>query len=215
MENTQSVQQQVSQAEAPPPILKKKKFKPATSKNFLINVLAKYPLFLPIGLSGVFLAGGTLALYTLGSVGSVKEEEPEILEAEVVQPISSTPTKAENPMPLWMILAIALSCGSGSLVLFLLLNLPGKRQLVKNHFNRYQARLTQRHQRMAPRPPRNKPVLVPAKMAPVAVPAGRAQPVVTVMPPEHSMSRNSSQDALASVFDIRKHTPLSTILRKD
>ncbi|KYC40354.1 hypothetical protein WA1_27905 [Scytonema hofmannii PCC 7110] len=214
MENTQSVQQQVSQAEAPIPILKKKKSKPVTGKNFLINVLAKYPLFLPIGLSGVFLASGTLALYTLGSVGSVKEEEPEILEAEVVQPISSNPTEAENPMPLWMILAIALSCGSGSLVLFLLLNLSGKRQMVKNHFNRYQARLTQRHQRMAPRPPRNKPVLVPAKMAPVAVPAGRAQPVVTVMP-EQSMSRNSSQDALASVFDIRKHTPLSTILRKD
>ncbi|MUH01682.1 hypothetical protein F7734_59295 [Scytonema sp. UIC 10036] len=215
MESSQNLEQQASQKEMPMPMMKKKKSKPATAKNSLMSVLAKYPLFLPIGLSGVFLASGTLALYSLGSVGSVEEEEPEVSEAEVVQPISSTPTETENPMPLWMILAIALSCGSGSLVLFLLLNLPGKRQMVKNHFNRYQARLTQRHQRMAPRPPRNKPVLVPAKMAAVAVPARQAQPVVTVMPPEHSMSRNSSQETLASVFDIRKHTPLSTILRKD
>ncbi|GAA6619982.1 hypothetical protein [Scytonema sp. NUACC26] len=215
METSQSVQQQVSQAEVPPPILKKKKSKPAMSRNTLMHMLAKYPLFLPVGLSAVFLASGTLALYSLGSVGKVEEEEPEVLEAEVVQPISSTPAEAENPMPLWMILAIALSCGSGSLVLFLLLNRPGKRQIVTNHFNRYQARLKQRHQKMAPRPPKNKPVLVPARMAAVAVPIGQAQPVVTVMPPENTMSRNSGQEALTSVFDIRKHTPLSTILRKD
>ncbi|KAF3886553.1 MULTISPECIES: hypothetical protein [Nostocales] len=215
MENSQSLQQQASQAEVSVPISRTKNSKPAIGKNSPINVLVKYPLFLPIGLSAVFLASGTLALYSLSSVGSVKDEEPEVLEAEVVQPISSTPTETENSMPLWMILAIALSCGSGSLVLFLLLNRPGKRQMVTNHFNRYQARLVQRHQRMAPRPPRNKPVLVPAKMAAVAVPVGQAQPVVTVMPQEHGMSRNSNQEALTSVFDIRKHTPLSTILRKD
>jgi hypothetical protein len=214
MEISQS-EQQVSQAEVPTPVLKKKKSKQAKGKNVLINILAKYPLVLPVGLSAVFVASGTLALYSLGSVGRMEEEDPEISEAEVVKPISSTPAETENPMPLWMILAIALSCGSGSLVLFLLLNRPGKRQMVTNHFNRYQARLKQRHQKMVSRPPRNKPVLVPARMAAVGVPTGQAQPVVTVMPPEHSMSRNSSQEALASVFDIRKHTPLSTILRKD
>ncbi|GAB1538689.1 hypothetical protein NUACC21_13520 [Scytonema sp. NUACC21] len=215
MENTQSVQQQASQAEAPTPGLRKKKSKKPASKNFLIDLFAKYPLLLPVGLSAIFLGSGVLALYSLGHVESPEEEEVETLEAEVVKPIT-TPTETANPMPLWMVIAIALSCGSGSLMLFLLLNRPAQRQMVKNHFNRYQARLTQRSQRMEPRPPKNKPVYVPSKVRQPAVAMSvQAQPVVTILPPEQNSSRNSNEESLASVFDIRKHTPLSTIIRKN
>ena len=60
------------------------------------------------------------------------------------------------------------------------------------------------------------PVFVPsqARTPAVAMP-GKTKPVVTVLPPEQNRLRNQGKESLASILDIRKHTPLSSILRKD
>lgn len=214
MENSQSVPQDSLLAEAPTPNPQKNKSKQAKSKNSLIHLLANYPLILPIGLSASFLCSGVLALYSLGYVGRVEPEASATLEAEVVQPIKA-PSETPNPISLGSILAIALSCGSGSLVLFLLLNRSEQRQKLKNHINRYQTRLAQSHQKMPPRPPQNSQAIVPPQITASVELSGQAQPVVTILPPEPSISSKQNLEPLANMFDIRKDIPLSTILRKD
>jgi hypothetical protein len=214
MENSESVQQQSSQAKASIPESGKKIAGRTGSKNPLIHLLVHYPWLLPTGLSVAFLGSSAVALYSLSHVGRIEQQEPEIAEAEVVQPIK-TPSENTNPMPLWMVLAIILSCASGSLILFLLLNRPAQRQKVKNHINRYQARVAQRRPSVDPRP-KNMPVFVPsqARTPIVAIPI-KTQPVVTVLPPQQNPSRSQGKESLANTLDIRKHTPLSSILRKD
>lgn len=214
MENTQSAQQQSSQAETPIPESGKSTPRRTGSKNPLLHLLVHYPWLLPTGLSVIFLGSSAVALYSLGHVGRMEQQEPEIAEAEVAQPIN-TPSEKTNPMPLWMVLAIVLSCASGSLILFLLLNRPAQRQKVKNHINRHQARVAQRRPSVEPRP-KNQPVFVPpqAKTSVVAIPA-KTKPVVTVLPPEQKPLRSQGKESLANSLDIRKHTPLSSILRKD
>lgn len=214
MENSHSVQQQSSQAEPSIPESGKKIPGRTGSKNPLIHLLVHYPWLLPMGLFGIFVGASAFSLYTLSHVERIEQQEPEIAEAEIVQPIK-TPSENTNPMPLWMVLAIILSCASGSLILFLLLNRPTQRQKVKNRINRYQARLAQRPQNVEPRP-KNLPVFVPsqAKTRVVAIPI-KTQPVVTVLPPQQNPSRSQGKESLANTLDIRKHTPLSSILRKD
>jgi hypothetical protein len=187
MENSESVQQQSSQAEASIPESGKRIAGRTGSKNPLIHLLVHYPWLLPTGLLGIFVGASAFSLYSLSYVGRIEQQEPEIAEAEVVQPIK-TPSENTNPMPLWMVLAIILSCASGSLILFLLLNRPAQRQKVKNHINRYQARVAQRRPSVEPRP-KNMPVFVPsqARTPVVAIPI-KTQPVVTVLPPQQNPS---------------------------
>ncbi|ARV58538.1 hypothetical protein BZZ01_07690 [Nostocales cyanobacterium HT-58-2] len=215
MENSQSVQQQLSPAQAPISESGRSIEERTQSKNSLIHVLVHHPWLLPTGLSVVFLGTGALALYSLGYVGRPKQAEAEIVEAEVVKPIK-TPSGTANPTPLWMVAAIALSCASGSLILFLLLNRPAQRQKVKNHINRYQARLTQRRPKLETRSPKKLPIFVQSQArTPVVAMSGQAQPVVTVLPPEQNVSLGQGKESLASMLDIRKNIPLSAILPKN
>jgi hypothetical protein len=213
MENSQSVQQ-ASQAPMPTPKLRKKNPKQTQNKNFRANLFVKYPLLLPIGLSAVFIGSGVFALYSLGYVGRLEPEEPEIADAEVVRPIS-TSSDVSNAIPLWIVVTIALSCASGSLILFLLLNRPGQRQKVKNQINRYQARLAQRRQNTEPGFYKNQSVLPPHEKMPVVAISGKTKPVVTILPPEQGSFYNQGQQSLANMLDLRKSTPLSAILRKN
>ncbi|MEC4819755.1 MAG: hypothetical protein SAK29_41775 [Scytonema sp. PMC 1069.18] len=213
MENIQSVQQ-ASQAPMPTPKLRKKNPKQKKNKNFLVRLFVQHPLLLPIGLSAAFLGSGVFALYSLGYVGRLEPEEPEIADAEVVKPIS-TSSNISSPMPLWMVITIALSCASGSLILFLLLNRSGQHQKVKNQINRYQARLAQRRQKTRSRFHNNHPVLQPQEKMPVVAISGKSKPVVTILPPEQGGFQNQGQQSLANMLDIRKSTPLSAILRKN
>ncbi|MBW4633074.1 MAG: hypothetical protein KME30_14605 [Iphinoe sp. HA4291-MV1] len=215
MENSQSVQQQSSQSEAPILESEKKISGRTGSNNSLIHLLVHHPWLLPTGLLLIFLGTSALALYSLGYVGRMEQEEPEVAEAEIVKLIKA-PSKTTNPTPLWMVAAIALSCASGSLILFLLLNRPAQRQKVKNHINRYQKRLAQRHPGLEPRAKKNLPVFVPSQArTPVVVMPSQIEPVITVLPPEQSVSQSQGKESLANLLDIRKHTPLSTILRKN
>lgn len=214
MENSQSVQQQSSQAETSIPEPGKRIPGRTGRKNPLIHLLVHYPWLLPTGLLGIFIGASGFALYSLSHVGRIEQQEPEIAEAEVVQPIN-TPSENTNPMPLWMVLAIILSCGSGSLILFLLLNRPTQRQKVKNEINRYQGRLAQRRSNLERRP-KNMPVFVPSQArTPDVAMLRKTKPVVTVLPPQQNRLRSQGKESLASILDIRKHTPLSSILRKN
>lgn len=215
MENSQSVQQQSSQSKAPIPKSGKKVPPTTGNKNFLINLLVHHTWLLPAGLLLISIGSTAAALYSLGYVGHMQPEEAEIAQAEIIKPIKA-PSKAINPTPLWMVAAIALSCGSGTLIIFLLLNRPAQRQEVTNNINRYQKRLAKRRPASKPRPKKNVPAFVPSiPRTPVVTMPPRTETVVTVLPPEQNVSPSQGKESLANMLDMRKHTPLSTIIRKD
>ncbi|MCV3215367.1 hypothetical protein OGM63_17920 [Plectonema radiosum NIES-515] len=215
MENNQNVQQEPTQATALTADKVKKKSKSIDSLMLLIHLLARYPWLLLVGLLGMFLGSATLAIYSLGYAGHVEQEEPETIQAEVAQPIN-TPSETSNPTPLWMVAAIAFSCASGCLIIFRFLNRPTQRQKDQKRINRDGARLARRHhQKLEPRPPENYPVFVPPSqsMSFAPVPSKR-KPMVTVLPPEHTIPFDKSKESLADMLDIRKQNSLSAILRK-
>jgi hypothetical protein len=216
MENSQNVQQEPTQAIALTADNVKSKSKSIDSLNLLIHLLARYPWLLLVSLLAMLLGSATLAVYSLGYAGRVEPEEPETIQAEVAEPIN-TPSDTGNPTPLWMVAAIALSCASGCLIILRLLNRPTQRQKDQKHINRYEARLARRPQRLEPRPPENLPVFVPPSQSMSFVPApapSKRKPMVTVLPPEHTIPFDKSKESLADMLDIRKQSSLSAILRK-
>ncbi|MBW4450301.1 MAG: hypothetical protein KME38_26610 [Spirirestis rafaelensis WJT71-NPBG6] len=214
MENSQNVQQEPTQATALRADKVKSKSKSVGNLMLLIHLLARYPWLLLVGLLGMFLGSATLAVYSLGYAGRVEPEEAETIQAEVAQPIN-TPSQTSNPTPLWMVAAIALSCASGCLIIFRFLNRPTQRQKDQKQ-NRYEARLARRrHQKLEPHPPENAAVFVPPSPNMSFVPApSKTKPMVTVLPPEHTIPFDKSQESLADMLDIRKQSSLSAILRK-
>jgi hypothetical protein len=216
MENSQNVQQERSAATALTPDKVKSKSKSTDSLMLLIHLLARYPWLLLVGLLGMFLGSATLAVYSLSYAGRVEPQEPEIIQAEVVQPIN-TPSETSNSTPLWMVVAIALSCASGCLIIFRLLNRPTQqRQKDHKQINRYGGRLAPRpHQKLEPRPPQNPQVFVPPSQSMSFTPVtSKTKPMVTVLPPEHIIPFDKSKESLADMLDIRKQSSLSAILRK-
>lgn len=227
MQNTQSVQQESSEVKESAPVSDNSE--PASKinrfKNVTIYLFTHYPWLFLAGFLLMFLGGGALSIYSLGYVDeSLKRKESETLQAEVIPPKAPTQTEEsnKNPIPLWMVAAIALSCASGCLVILKVLNRPKQKQKLKKQVvNRDEIRLAQRRfqamearlpKRKAPaRPPgpRRTPIMAmpPQKLKP--------KPVVTVLPPEQDFQPNQkNQDSLADVMDIRKQTSLSSMLRK-
>jgi hypothetical protein len=215
MENSQNVQQERSAATALTADQVKSKSKSTDSLMLLIHLLARYPWLLLVGLLGMFLGSATLAVYSLSYAGRVEPQEPETIQAEVVQPIN-TPSETSNSTPLWMVVAIALSCASGCLIIFRLLNRPTQRQKDHKQINRYDERFAPRQQqKLEPRPPQNPPVFVPPSQSMSFAPVtSKTKPMVTVLPPEHTIPFDKSKESLADMLDIRKESSLSAILRK-
>ncbi len=226
MENTQSVQQESSKVKeaAPIPEDTKSTTKINNFKNVTLHLFMRYPWLFLGGLLLMFLGGGALSIYSLGYVGeNIKDKDSETLQAEVIPPKSPTqnPESNQNPIPLWMVAAIALSCASGCLIILRLINRPQQKHKVKKRIiNREQIRLAQRsYQAIEARLPKRTPVYAskPRKNAIMAMPPQKAKPkpVVTVLPPEQSFKPNQkNQDSLADILDIRKQTSLSSMLRK-
>jgi hypothetical protein len=215
MENSQNVQQERSAATALTADKVKSKSKSTDSLMLLIHLLARYPWLLLVGLLGMFLGSATLAVYSLSYAGRVEPQEAETIQAEVVQPIN-TPSETSNSTPLWMVVAIALSCASGCLIIFGLLNRPTQRQKDHKQINRYDGRLAPRQQqKLEPRPPQNPQVFVPPSQSMSFAPVtSKTKPMVTVLPPEHTIPFDQSKESLADMLDIRKQSSLSAILRK-
>ncbi|MEO1373432.1 MAG: hypothetical protein AAFW70_03715 [Cyanobacteria bacterium J06635_10] len=226
MENTQTVQQESSKVKESVPISENSESTNRVNsfKNVAIYLFINYPWLFLTGLLLMFLGGGALSIYSLGYVGeSIKRKDSETLQAEVIPPKSPAQTEEsnENPIPLWMVAAIALSCASGCLIILRFINRPKLKQKIKKRIvNRNEIRLAQRHhQAMEARLPKKTPVNVQRsrKTRIMAVPPQKAKPkpVVTVLPPEQSFKpKQKNQDSLADVLDIRKQTSLSSMLRK-
>ncbi|MEA5578074.1 hypothetical protein [Anabaena sp. UHCC 0451] len=88
------------------------------------NLLVRYSWLFFLSFLAIPLGVGILSYYQLIYVGYVPQIEPE-KSAEVVseEPIT-TSSNHSNPTPLWLMLAIALSCASGCWIIFRLLKLP-------------------------------------------------------------------------------------------
>jgi hypothetical protein len=219
MENSQNVQQEPTQATGATPELTKSKSRAISNSQVLIHLLARHPWLLLIGLSAVFFASAVLALYNLGSVGSVKQPEapdqnPEV--ATVAEETINTPSEISNPTPLWMIAAIALSCASGCLIILRILNHPGQGKKVHKHLKRYPTRSVQSQPpKVESQPPKKQQVFVPPpSLTTLASMQSRTKPLITVLPPEHSYRMDQSKQSLADLMDLRKQSSLSALLRK-
>jgi hypothetical protein len=227
MQNTQSVQQESSEVKESAPVSDNSE--PASKinrfKNVAIYLFMHYPWLFLAGLLLMFLGGGALSIYSLGYVDeSIKRKESETLQTEVIPPQAPRheTEESKNPIPLWMVAAIALSCASGCLVILRVLNRPKQKQKVKRQVvNRDEIRLAQRRfQVMEARLPKRKTPSRPPgpRRTPImAMPPQKSKPkpVVTVLPPEHNFKPNQkNEDSLADIMDIRKQTSLSSMLRK-
>ncbi|MEH2267674.1 MAG: hypothetical protein V7K68_04460 [Nostoc sp.] len=178
-------------------------------------MVAHHPWLLLTGFLAMFLGGGAFAVYSLGNAGPVPQEEPEKIPVIVEEPIN-VPSENSNPTPLWMVAAIVLSCGSGSLLIFRMLNRTKQPQKVQKQVNRHQARLAQNHyQRLEPRLPKNQPIFVPQpQLMPVMQMQPKTKHLVTVLPAEHKHHLDKRTEPLADLMDLRKNSSLSAILRQ-
>ena len=225
MENNQSVQQESSEVKESAPIAdsSEPKSKKYSFKNVVIYLFMHYPWLFLTGLLLMFLGGGALSIYSLSYVDDKMNKDLDLPQPEAVPkaPVEGAETK-NNPIPLWMVATIALSCASGCLIILKVLNRPKQKQKVKRQVvNRDEIRLAQRrYQAMEARLPKRKtPYRAPQpRRTPImAMPPQKAKPkpIVTVLPPEHEFKPNQeNQDSLADIMDIRKQTSLSSMLRK-
>lgn len=214
MEEKQIVQQESSAVSAPD--MTTTEIQPNPTLDFLQRLVIYCPWLLVVLLLAVFIGGGVASLYSLGHVEEVEvKQTSEVIE--VVEPIVSPP---ENPQPLppWIVGAIALSCASGCVVILRWLNRPVQVQTTHKHVNRYQARLAQRRQQhvegnlsknnlvitppSAIKPPTSPPVIKKTKKMVTIIPSSQHQVLVR-------------QESLADSLDIRKEKPLSSMLQKD
>ncbi len=214
MENTQNVQQPL---EAKAPINEAVKTGSAlqTSKNSLINLLVQHPWLVIAGVLLALISAAAVAVYSLGYVGRVKLEEPELIQLEAESPITTTPQRTKafySPVSLQMIAAITISCAGGCFIVCFLLNRLTQQKIQENP-NRVQSRLKQRRQKqLEPSPSENLPVFVPPAPESSHTSSEAAKPVVTVLPPEADFNKDG-KDSLASMMDLRKQTSLSSLLR--
>lgn len=215
MENNQSVQDQPSEVQAPTPKPEKRLTATIRSCIFALNLIAKHPWLLVAGLLGIFAGGAVIAVYSLGYVGYVESKEvgQTTVQTEVLQP---TKTATTNPIPLWTVAAIALSCASGSLIIFRLLNYSKPHRKANKFQNNQTPVVRYLASQLKPPTAKNVSVIVPPQpQKPVVVPvAKKKKPVVTVLPPDQNQNLNQGQESLANMMDLRKQTPLSEIIRK-
>ncbi|MBD2194912.1 MULTISPECIES: hypothetical protein [Calothrix] len=218
MEKSQTVQHEPTQPTGVTPELTNSKSRTIRSSQFLIHLLTRHPWLLLIGLSAIFVASAVLALYNLGSVGNV--QQPEEIEknldvATVAEAVNNTPSENNNPTPLWMVAAIALSCASGCFIILRVLNRPANGKTIHKTARRYPIRtVPSKPPTVEPSPAKNPPVFVPSSsLTPLVSMQSQTKPRMTVLPPEQSYRPEKSKESLADLMDIRKQSSLSAILR--
>ncbi|MEH1901342.1 MAG: hypothetical protein V7L04_07975 [Nostoc sp.] len=216
MEKSQSVQREPTQLRRATPELTNRKSRLRKSSNVLIYLVAHHPWLLLTGFLAMFMAGGTFALYSLGNAGPVAQEEPEKIPVIVEEPINA-PSENSNPTPLWMVAAIVLSCGSGCLLIFRMLNSRAQPQKVQKQIKRPQVRLAQsNYQKLELHLPKNQPIFVPQQqLMPLMQMQPKTKHLVTVLPAEHKHHLDKRTEPLAELMDLRKDSSLSALLRQD
>jgi hypothetical protein len=220
MKNSQSVQHKSTQTTRTALDVTDNKSRAVDSSQILMYLLARNPWLLLVGLLTMFLGSAAFAVYSLGFVGGAVQqpEEPEqIPEAPtVLAEATNTPSEISNPIPLWMLAAIALSCGSGCLIILRLINQSTERQKGQKPIKRYQIPVVQGHQHtLKTQTPKNPPVFSSvSSLKPFVSMENQTKPLMTVLPIEHRHHLDNSQESLADLLDIRKQSSLSAILRK-
>jgi hypothetical protein len=221
MEENQTVEQESSEASAPEPDIATVEPKLNTTLDFLQRLVVYCPWLLVVVLLALFIGGGMASLYSLSHVEDdlQPKQTSETELVEVVNPITS-PSENTNPLPLWMVGAIALSCASGCVVILRWLNRPIQIQTTHKHVNRYQARLAQRRQQhVENNTSKNKNTLLivppPQAKAPTPPPAiKKTKQIVTILPSTQNQVL-VKKESLADSMDIRKQNSLSSMLHKD
>lgn len=224
MENSQRVQQENSDAGTPAPE-NKPEYKPektVKSKQYsalgsFLRLIAYHPWLLVVALLGLFAGSAVLAVYSLGYAGRIEEphsnatEEPEV---DIVKPIASPSHETTNPFPLWVVIAIALSCGGGCLVISRWLNSSTLSKKSQKRVNRYEVRQAQRRNyQTEPLAPKKPPVFVAPKTNTQTETTRKANTTVTILPPQ-SNSSGIRQESLVQKAEAQKKNPISFVVRK-
>lgn len=232
MNKSQRVQQEVPNAEVPSPNSKETKSKLNPALDFFLRLIAYHPWLLVVALLATFAGSAVLAVYSLGYAGRVEKIEPSSTEqteteVEVVEPLPPA-TTSNNPLPLWMVFGIAISCAGGCLVIVRWLNRGTNPQSSQKQINRYQKRQAQRRYQASeintfnqprgfiePRVLKNPPIFVPpASKALISPPVRKNKTMVTILPSPQKTYFRSGNESLADSLDLRKQSSVSTILRK-
>lgn len=122
-------------------------------------------------------------------------------------------SSGEEGMPMWLFGALALSCATGTLLIYgSLRNSQPRRKPVKRRETSLKASPTTAI-RKKPQPPLRRQRLkrpIPVSQPPTSV---SNVPVVTVLPPDESHPLDWGDDSLADMMDLRKRQTLASLLR--
>ncbi|HEY9802334.1 MAG TPA: hypothetical protein V6D25_18380 [Leptolyngbyaceae cyanobacterium] len=200
----------------PKAVLKSSKSVAISSYKIFIYLLTRHPLLLLAGVFTTLMGTAGMALYSIAHVGDVEPLESEPVPAVVEQPITTITSENSNPLPLWMIVAIALSCASGSLVIFRLLNPPPQRpQVQKRQAIFYQAPSTSTRARKQPPVIKTQPIPAPRQTSrPTRRNQATKKPIITVMQSEQRNPFEDGKESLVDLLDWRKHNSLTSILQQ-
>ncbi|AFZ23298.1 hypothetical protein Cylst_0974 [Cylindrospermum stagnale PCC 7417] len=217
MKNSQSVQHEPSQTTGKTPNL-------AKNTSLPIEMLVRHPWMLLLGLLAIPVSIAIFAFNNLIQVADVAPAEPEKIQNERIEESIKTSAETGNSIALWMVFAIALSCGTGSWIIWRWATPRPKQSLesskhlqkVRKHIKHNQQRLVQsRYPRLSPSLSNNLVAFVPPpSLKEVFTTLPQSEHLVTVLPPEESHHLDDSKESLADLLDIRKQSSLSSILRK-
>ncbi|WP_088240857.1 hypothetical protein [Calothrix rhizosoleniae] len=212
MEHNQSVQSQSLQQKVYGAKLRQN-LENQESWDTLKRIYHNYHWLFLFSLLFIFLGSSAIALYSLGYVATGKRKQPETLQVEVVKPIS-TKNERENRIPMWSVVAIAVSCASGCLIVLRFLNRPNyqpkSKKRVRSH--RRQRTLHQNHQRPSKK---LQPLLTTTSLQKkksgyqlVNSPA-----VMTMIPPKSKLTTIPNQQPVASMVSMPAKNPLPPLLK--
>ncbi len=220
MKHNQSVQSQSLQQKIYASKLRENLFKNTERWNTLIRTYSHYHWLFLFSLLFVFLGGSAIALYSLAHVETAQLKQPEPLRAKVVKAIS-TKKDAANPIPMWLVVAIAASCASGCLIVARFVNRrPVYRLKPKKHLSSDRSKTTLRQQKheykkLEPLVDKDLPVFKPSSLKKRTVKkVVKNRPPVTVIPPKPKFAPIQSQLPVAKMVNTPAKNPLPPLLRK-
>ena len=178
-----------------------------SKRSLWTHLLAYYPWLFLTGLLVISLAIAAFASYNLIQVGDLAVEAPDKIPDEVIEEPIGMPSENNNPIPLWMVVLVALSCGSGCWLILRSLKRPKKLQKIQNHTQPAQ----NRNRKLKRRLPRKSAA---SSLKRMASKPPETKHHVTVLPPEASHPLDTNTESLADLLDIRKQSSLSSILRQ-
>ncbi|MEM7556766.1 MAG: hypothetical protein AAF378_22255 [Cyanobacteria bacterium P01_A01_bin.84] len=224
MENTQNVRHQTSGAKKNQTQMQQTKAQLIATRTLMVHLLLNYPWLFVTLLLGVFLSSAAISVYSLAYVPDVQRPESTTIQVEIRQPVTTSAIveTTDNPIPLWMVFAIASSCASGCIILLRFLNRPGKSEKAQKRILRYQqARRRTAHNRKQgveklQRQKRPNVFVPPPQLysqIPIVKVPTSLKPAAAVVPPQTIPLSSARRESLADMLDVRKKSSVSTIQR--